>query len=251
MRHEHLPTQLIFSLRRCGSTATSNVVALLNLSGDGDVVYLTDEDVTKAEAIKDSNKRNREFANVELRHKTGNKHEQIYRHILANLDDAHLKKDPSALKHLEKGHVAGMTKAASYLLTFDDFAKMRQYVIDHVDWMVSDSTGLPPKYGEPAGHVRHTAPSSPNMPAGASVAPAYKRCSPTSPSGARFVRHPDGAPQRPPRYHGAQALVVRLALVQDRDRICGIRAIDDQARAAGTAGFRVRARSQYERDGRG
>ena len=68
---------------------------------------------------------NNELANVEMKfHKTGSSHEQIYRHILANLDDAHLKKDPGALEHLKKkGHVAAMTKAASYLLTFDDFNK--------------------------------------------------------------------------------------------------------------------------------
>jgi hypothetical protein len=209
MRHGRLPTQLIFSLSALwlhGYEATS--LRYFNLSGDGDVVYLTDADVTKAEAIKDSNKRNREFANVELRfHKTGSKHEQIYRHILANLDDAHLKKDPSALKHLEKkGHVAGMTKAASYLLTFDDFAKMRQYVIDHVDWMVSDSTGLPPKYGEPAGftYETHGAFLTSNMPAGASVAPTYKKMFADQPKRELDFRfgYPDGT------HHSGHLLVM-------------------------------------------
>ena len=40
---------------------------------------------------------------------------------MANLDDEHLKKDRRrALEHLEsKGSVAAMTKAASYLLSFD------------------------------------------------------------------------------------------------------------------------------------
>jgi hypothetical protein len=180
MRSGQLPTQLIFSLSALslhGYAPTS--LKYFKLSPEGEVVYLTDADVTKAEKIANAGARNREFANVEFTfHKIGSKHDQVYRHILANLDDAHLKKDGSALKHLEKkGHVAGMTKAASYLLTFDDFSKMRQYVIDHVDWMVSDSTGLPPKYGEPAGftYETHGAFLTSNMAAGATVAPVYKK----------------------------------------------------------------------------
>ncbi|MFT3692068.1 MAG: hypothetical protein QM831_02925 [Kofleriaceae bacterium] len=199
MRGGSLPTQLIFSLSALmlhGYEATS--MRYFKLDSEGNVVYLTDDDVAKAEKIKDTNVRNREFANVELRfHKSGSKHEQVYRHILANLDDAHIKKDPSALAHLEKkGHVAGMTKAASYLLTFDEFSKMRQYVIDHVDWMVSDSTGLPPKYGEPAGftYETHGAFLTSNMAAGASVAPIYKKMfkdQPQRPLDFRFG-YPDG-----------------------------------------------------------
>ena len=85
-------------------------------------------------------------------HKSGSSRKQVYRHILANLNDAHLAKSPGALAHLQaKGQVAGMTKAASYLLTFGEFSTMRKYIIDHVVWMVSDTTGLAPKYGTAAG----------------------------------------------------------------------------------------------------
>jgi hypothetical protein len=96
---------------------------------------------------------------------------------MANLDDDHIKADPSALAHLEKkGTVAGMTKAASYLLTFGVFKKMREYVIGHVEWMVSDSTGLPPKVGEPAGfeYETHGAYVASNMAAGGPVTPQWK-----------------------------------------------------------------------------
>lgn len=199
MRGGQLPTQLIFSLSALelhGYEPTS--LRYFKLAPDGSLTYLTDDDVTAAEKIKDANARNRQFANVELQfHKVGSKHEQTYRHILANLDDAHIKKDPAALKYLENlGHVAGMTKAASYLLTFDDFSKMRQYVIDHVDWMVSDSTGLPPKYGEPAGftYETHGAFLTSNMAAGSSVAPVYKKMfaeQPKRPLEFRFG-YPDG-----------------------------------------------------------
>jgi hypothetical protein len=123
------------------------------LTKDGDIVYLTDDDLAQIDKIKDVGKRNAQLSNVELTfHKICSQHTQIYRHIMANLDDKHLEEDPSALAHLEKkGHVAGMTKAASYLLSFSNFATMRKYIIDHVDWMISDTTGLPPKYGVPAG----------------------------------------------------------------------------------------------------
>ena len=49
-----------------------------------------------------------------------------------------------------------MTKAASYLLSFDAFSTMRKYLIDHVEWMVSDATGVAPKWGKPAGFEYET-----------------------------------------------------------------------------------------------
>ena len=118
------------------------------LTEDGEMRYLTDADLDRrSTALKDVGKRNRELANIELQfRKQGATREQIYRHIMANLDDAHLKATPAPLRHLQqKGKVAAMTKAASYLLSFDEFSTMRKYVIEHVEWMVSDSTGLPPK----------------------------------------------------------------------------------------------------------
>ena len=210
MRSGTLPTQLIFSLSALslhGYEPTS--LRYFKLSTDGDVVYMTDADVTTAEKISNAGARNREFANVELRfHKTGSKHEQVYRHILANLDDAHIKKDGSALAHLEKkGHVAAMTKAASYLLTFDDFKKMRQYVIDHVDWMVSDSTGLAPTYGVPAGfeYETHGAFATSNMAAGGPIAPVWKKLfddQPKRPINFRFG-YPDG------KAHSGHLIIMR------------------------------------------
>ena len=154
MRGAQLPTQLIFSLSALAIHGYEPVsLKYFKLTKEGDIVYLTDDDLVQIDKIKDVGKRNAQLSNVELTfHKIGEKRTQIYRHIMANLDDKHLKEDPSALAHLEKkGHVAGMTKAASYLLSFSNFATMRKYIIDHVDWMVSDTTGLPPKYGVPAG----------------------------------------------------------------------------------------------------
>jgi len=212
MRGGQLPTQLIFSLSALwlhGYEPTS--LRYFKLSPAGDVVYLTDDDVATAEKIKDAGARNLKFSNVELRfHKQGGTHEQVYRHILANLDDAHIVKDGSALAHLEKkGHVAGMTKAASYLLTFDDFNTMRKYVIDHVDWMVSDSTGLAPTYGKPAGfeYETHGEFATSNMAAGKAIAPVWKKLfddQPKRPIKFRFG-YPDG------KYRGHLIIMKRAA----------------------------------------
>jgi hypothetical protein len=68
-----------------------------------------------------------------------------------------LKKEPALLRHLErKGPVVAMTKAASYLLWRPDFSLMRQYLLDHMVFMVSDSTGIPPRYAKGAGFVQET-----------------------------------------------------------------------------------------------
>jgi hypothetical protein len=180
MRSGKLPTQLIFGLSALvmhGYELTG--MRYFKLSKDGEIQYLTDENLAKIDKIKDIGMRNRYLSNVELKFKKpGSKREQTYRHIMANLDDAHIKADPSALKHLEKkGTVSGMTKAASYLLTFDEFKTMRKYVIDHIDWMVSDSTGLPPKYGEPAGfeYETHGIYEQSNMAAGGPVTPQWRK----------------------------------------------------------------------------
>ena len=153
MTGARLPTQLIFSLSALWIHGYElSGMRYFTLTADGDVRYLTAEDTKQLDAITNLNKRNREYGNVELRFRKQGGREQVYRHLLANLDDAHLKASPEVLRHLEKkGRIAAMTKAASYLLTFENFRTMRKYLIEHVEWMVSDSTGLAPKYGTPAG----------------------------------------------------------------------------------------------------
>jgi hypothetical protein len=82
---------------------------------------------------------------------------RVHRHIGANLADGPLKKDPSVLRYLEsRGRVAAMTKAASYLLWRPDFSLVRRYLLDHMAFMVSDSTGIPPRLAEKAGFEQET-----------------------------------------------------------------------------------------------
>jgi hypothetical protein len=95
------------------------------------------------------------FANVEITYRPvadPAATPRVYRHIVANLDDEHVGADRRALAHLErKGKVAVMTKAASFLLWYDDFSLVRTYLLDHLAWMISDASGIPPTHAAQAG----------------------------------------------------------------------------------------------------
>ena len=88
------------------------------------------------------------FSNVEIQYrKIGDTAVRVHRHIGWNLGDAYLKANPQLIKHLEKkGKVTMLTKGASYLLWRGDFSLIRNYMLDHLAWMLSDSTGIPPFY---------------------------------------------------------------------------------------------------------
>jgi len=100
------------------------------------------------------------FANVEIRFRPrgdAGAPLRTYRHIVANLDDSHMTADDRVLRHLRrKGKVSVMTKAASFLLWYDDFAKIRDYLLRHAAWMISDASGIPPSYADPAGFEQIT-----------------------------------------------------------------------------------------------
>jgi len=98
------------------------------------------------------------FANVEIQYKKpGDPELRVHRHIGWNLGDAYLAKHPEVVRHLErKGAVTMLTKGASYLLYRGDFSVIRGYMLEHLQWMLSDSTGIPPTYAKPAGMVQET-----------------------------------------------------------------------------------------------
>jgi hypothetical protein len=133
---------------------------------DGTIHYLDADEISLVE--KDAAAKKRKpvdveadlFSNMELQfQKHGDKSAPIktLRHVAYNLDDKHMKADPSLLRHLEaKGKITAMTKAASHLLWSDDFSIIRQYLLDHMVWMISDSTGIPPRYANKAGFVQDT-----------------------------------------------------------------------------------------------
>ena len=180
MRGGQLPTQLVFGLSAL-QVHGYEVVSLryFKLAPDGQIEYLTDADVKKApDPLKGAAaKRNLIFANAELRFRKPGGRIQIYRHIQVNLDDEHLNKDMRVIKHLElKGDIAGMTKAASYLLSWTGFSTIREYLIKHVVWMVSDATGIAPRWGVPAGFTYETygAFEKPHIGAGNNIAKDWR-----------------------------------------------------------------------------
>jgi hypothetical protein len=98
------------------------------------------------------------FANVEIQYKKpGDAEVRVHRHLGWNLGDPYLGKHPEVIRHLEhKGKVTALVKGASYLLYRGDFSVIRGYLLDHLAWMLSDSTGIPPTYAKPAGMVQET-----------------------------------------------------------------------------------------------
>ena len=93
------------------------------------------------------------FRNVELGFKKlGSETVQTHRHVAWNLGDKELAAEPGLLVHLKaKGKVTIIVKGASYLLWLDNFQTMRKYILEHLAFMLSDSTAIPPMWAEPAG----------------------------------------------------------------------------------------------------
>jgi hypothetical protein len=80
----------------------------------------------------------------------------VHRHIAADLSDGALAGSP-VLAYLDaRGQVAAMTKAASYLLWAGSFSTIRTWLLDHMAWMISDSTGVPPRFARAAGFTQTT-----------------------------------------------------------------------------------------------
>ncbi len=98
------------------------------------------------------------FNNIELVfRKKGdpNAPKKTFRHIAADLSDDGLTANPAPLAYIAKrGDLAAMTKAASYLFWKPNFEKVRSAVLAKMKIMVSDDTGVPPRYAKPAGFTQ-------------------------------------------------------------------------------------------------
>ncbi len=81
---------------------------------------------------------------------------RVHRHVAWDLSDPAVARTGVIAYLVAKGPVAAMTKAASYLLWRDDFSRVRKYLLGHMTLMISDSTGIPPKWAKPAGFVQET-----------------------------------------------------------------------------------------------
>lgn len=153
-----LPGELLFALAALvvhGDEPLS--LRYFHVRRDGSLSWVTRAEIDAARKPAD---RRALFANAELRFRRAGAADApacTLRHIGVNLDDDHLKVDPGLLAHLNaKGKVAAMTKAATHLLWNDHFSLIRGYLVEHTDWMASDSTGLPPRIAAPAGFTQDT-----------------------------------------------------------------------------------------------
>jgi hypothetical protein len=138
-------------------------VRYFRVEADGALHYFTAAEIdaleaTKATKLKETWKApdfSPAFANVEVQFVPRGQPSaprRIHRHIGANLSDEGLAKTPGLLAHLDgKGQVAAMTKAASYLLWNESFSTIRDWLVSHAVFMISDSTGVPPRYWKKKG----------------------------------------------------------------------------------------------------
>jgi hypothetical protein len=77
---------------------------------------------------------------------------KTFRHLAGDLSNGGLEANGAPLAYLaQRREVAAMTKAASYLLWKEPFGKVRDYLLGHMKLMISDDTGIPPRYAKPAG----------------------------------------------------------------------------------------------------
>lgn len=120
---------------------------------DGSLHWLTAEDIAAAEKAGKKD-RSGPFANAEIRFKkNGENTVRVFRHVAYDLSDANMKRFPQLTKHLDtKPKVSAMTKAASHLLWDDaNFSVIRDWLMAHTDWMISDTTGVPPRIAKKNG----------------------------------------------------------------------------------------------------
>ena len=142
-----------------------------HLADDGSIKYYEKADIEAIEAKQNKGSKassrkgdwaspnfSEAFANVEIQYrKIGDNQVRVHRHFGWNLGDDYLGKHPELIKHLSsKGKVTMLTKGASYLLWTNEFKIIRDYMLAHLAWMLSDSTGIPPVYANAAGMVQDT-----------------------------------------------------------------------------------------------
>jgi hypothetical protein len=80
----------------------------------------------------------------------------VLRHIAFDLSNKNVTKKPFLLNYLNKyTEVSAMTKAASHLLWDDEhFSIFRDWLMTHTRWMISDTTGVPPRIAKKYGFVQ-------------------------------------------------------------------------------------------------
>jgi hypothetical protein len=154
--HSLLPGEIAFALVAFSIFDYEPVsLRYFRLDARGKVSYLQASDLGAAGVPASKAGGSSPFANVEIAFRPRQNPKaplRVYRHISANLDDSHFAANhPLALHLTSKGRVSVLVKAASYLLWFENFSHIRNYLLDHAEWMISDSTGIPPSKARAAG----------------------------------------------------------------------------------------------------
>ncbi len=163
-----IPGQLTFFLMALAVHDYEPVsLRFFRIENDGSLHYYGESEISRLDSTLAQRKSKRwvdtdysvAFSNMELGfRKRGqpNAPVRIHRHIAANLDDDHFAASSLRAHLMKKGKVAAMTKAASYLLWRRSFSAIRTYLLDHMAFMISDSTGIPPRFARAAGFVQRT-----------------------------------------------------------------------------------------------
>jgi hypothetical protein len=163
-----VPGQLAFFLMGLAVHGYEPVqLRYLKLNADGSVRYMTAEDLT---ALKETEAKllhkswvspdfSEAFDNLELtfvkKGEDPRTQARVHRHFAQNLDNDHFGKDVAMQAYLNsRTSIVAMTKAASYLLWNDRFSTIRDYLLGHMVFMVSDSTGVPPVFAKKAGFTQ-------------------------------------------------------------------------------------------------
>jgi hypothetical protein len=162
-----IPGILTFALLALDAHGYEPVEArYFELGPDGATTYVTEEMVAAWDARPPTPPKRKQthalqqglFNNIEIVfRKKGDPSapKKTFRHIAADLSDKGLAAHGGALAFLGKrGEIAAMTKAASYLLWKPEFEKIRQLLLSKMKVMVSDDTGIPPRYAKPAGFTQ-------------------------------------------------------------------------------------------------
>jgi hypothetical protein len=164
-QRNELPGQVVSFLIAL-ATAGYEPVAMryVTLDDDGAIRYLDQAEIDTLERRRGkplkgdwvSPNFSEAFSHVELTYRRpGEATLRVHRHFGWNLADDYLALHPQLVRHLaQKGKVAVLVKGASYLLQRPNFSRIRDYLLDHLAWMLSDSTGIPPTYARPAGMIQ-------------------------------------------------------------------------------------------------
>lgn len=164
-----IPGQLAFFIQGLVAMDYEPVsLRFFRIEDNGSLHYLTRAEIDELDGTRANKKSYRwvdtdysvAFSNMELafrrRGRAASEPVRIHRHIAANLDDQHFRGSPLERHLMSKDKIAAMTKAASYLLWMHSFTGIRNYLLEHMTFMVSDSTGVPPKFARKAGFSQKT-----------------------------------------------------------------------------------------------